>query len=68
MKSEYRVSTRAALCMGVGLLAVATASAQSAAAPAVGRATFGIYCASCHGTSAKGDGVLASILTPKPLI
>ena len=24
------------------------------------------YCASCHGSSAKGDGEVAAVLTPKP--
>jgi mono/diheme cytochrome c family protein len=41
--------------------------AQSAVAAAVsGRATFDTYCATCHGTSAKGDGPLASSMRRRP--
>ena len=31
-----------------------------------GRATFGLYCATCHGTTARGDGPLASNMRRKP--
>ena len=31
-----------------------------------GASIFSTYCATCHGTSAKGDGPLASSLTRKP--
>ncbi len=31
-----------------------------------GKATYERYCASCHGTAAKGDGPLASGLTTRP--
>lgn len=31
-----------------------------------GREVFRLYCASCHGTSAKGDGPVASSLTVRP--
>ena len=40
--------------------------AQAPADAGRGRATFGLYCASCHGTSAKGDGPLASSMTTRP--
>jgi len=33
---------------------------------AVGRVTFRSYCASCHGTEAKGDGPVAEYLTVAP--
>ena len=45
-----------------GLLPASRASAQ--ARP--GSAIFGIYCASCHGISAKGDGPLASEMRNRP--
>jgi len=31
-----------------------------------GSSTFGLYCASCHGSSAKGDGPMASVLSKRP--
>ena len=31
-----------------------------------GQSTFGLYCATCHGTSAKGDGPLASSMSLRP--
>jgi mono/diheme cytochrome c family protein len=34
--------------------------------PALGSYLFKTYCASCHGTSARGDGALASAMTRKP--
>lgn len=43
-----------------------SAVAQSRPAAAGGSATFSIYCATCHGTSAKGDGPLASMMNKKP--
>ena len=36
------------------------------AAPAKGDALFRSYCASCHGVSAKGDGVMAPHLRFRP--
>jgi mono/diheme cytochrome c family protein len=45
-----------------GLLPGSRASAQGRP----GSATFGIYCGSCHGTSAKGDGPLASQMKNRP--
>lgn len=49
----------------------ATAAAQSAPAPVIkqsiaGGEIFRTYCAACHGTSARGDGPLASAMTRKP--
>ena len=48
-----------------------TAAAQGAPAPVVKQAVAGgevfrTYCAACHGTSARGDGPLASSMTRKP--
>lgn len=40
--------------------------AQEPNAGASGSATFALYCATCHGSSAKGDGPLASSMTRKP--
>jgi mono/diheme cytochrome c family protein len=49
-----------------GLVPASRASAQSST-PGVGGSTiFSTYCAACHGTSAKGDGPLASSLRTRP--
>ena len=34
--------------------------------PKAGKARYDLLCASCHGTSGKGDGPAAAALTPKP--
>jgi mono/diheme cytochrome c family protein len=34
--------------------------------PKVGKAKYDLLCASCHGTSGKGDGPAAASLNPKP--
>ena len=47
----------------VGVLRGAPLAAQQGES---GASIFGTYCATCHGTSAKGDGPLASSLTRKP--
>lgn len=31
-----------------------------------GQSTFSLYCASCHGPAAKGDGPMAQVLTKRP--
>lgn len=31
-----------------------------------GQSTFGLYCATCHGPAAKGDGPMAQVLTKRP--
>jgi mono/diheme cytochrome c family protein len=40
--------------------------ATSSANPAAGHETFLKYCASCHGTTAKGDGPAAFVMKPPP--
>ena len=34
--------------------------------PSAGKAKYDLLCASCHGTTGKGDGPVAAALTPKP--
>ncbi len=31
-----------------------------------GKAVYGMYCATCHGATGKGDGAAAAALNPKP--
>lgn len=51
----------------ITLLLVPFAVSTFAQTPATsGAATFGLYCASCHGRSAKGDGPMAGMLTRRP--
>jgi len=47
-----------------GLLQAVPLQAQSSSES--GSSIFSTYCATCHGTSAKGDGPLASSLTRRP--
>ncbi len=49
-----------------GVPAAPAVFAQSPASGVSGRATFEVYCASCHGKSATGDGQLAAMLTKRP--
>jgi len=57
--------------MGAGLLAASGAWSAPAAGPdrgaaAKGKIIYERYCASCHGRSARGDGVLAADLKVPP--
>lgn len=56
----------AALVLGAWLLLVGQGTAQESAAVQLGHEYFMHYCASCHGTSAKGDGPLAPALRTRP--
>jgi mono/diheme cytochrome c family protein len=47
------------------LMWAAAAPAQTTAGSS-GSSLFRLYCASCHGTSAKGDGPLASAMKVRP--
>jgi mono/diheme cytochrome c family protein len=53
---------------GIGLAAMAAMSAQAAddKVTASGKERFNQYCAVCHGSSAKGDGPFAPLMTTKP--
>ena len=55
----------ATIAMLLGLGMAAPVGAQSAPMP-TGSSAFSTYCASCHGSSAKGDGPIAALLTPRP--
>lgn len=46
--------------------AATPALAQTKPAENSGNAVFLLYCASCHGPSAKGDGPAATAMQPKP--
>ena len=56
----------AGLLFGALCLAPLGASAQEMKQTTPGGEVFRTYCASCHGTSARGDGPLASSMTRKP--
>ncbi len=63
--------TRHALARSIvaalALASVATpALAQTTPAETSGGAVFLLYCASCHGPNAKGDGPTAAAMQPKP--
>jgi mono/diheme cytochrome c family protein len=50
----------------VGLSHGVSAAGQAVASAGSGRATFTTYCATCHGTSAKGDGPMAAAMRNRP--
>jgi mono/diheme cytochrome c family protein len=50
----------------ISISLAAAAWAQQPVPGATGNATFSMYCSSCHGTSAKGDGPLAASLSKRP--
>lgn len=50
------------VCMGEARVA----GAQSRVLVEVGRADFMRYCASCHGTDARGDGPMKTVLRTSP--
>lgn len=56
-----------AALMAVALVAVAQDPEENPGfLAAKGRVTFRVYCASCHGTSAEGNGNVAQFLTVQP--
>lgn len=53
-----------ATCAALGLATAGMASAQDAD---IGAGLYADYCAACHGTSGKGDGDMANLMTiPSP--
>lgn len=54
------------VCMTVASAAVADQNTVISSSRFSGPADFQTYCASCHGTAAKGDGVIAPSLPKKP--
>ncbi len=71
MKQRQRVLSPSAATISILLLAAALApvmaAAQSDAASAImGRQSFRVYCATCHGTEGRGDGPVAEHLTVTP--
>ena len=73
----HEVGAVTALILAAGLtllpFAVSPSAAQDAVTPqpvrsenVAGAELFRTYCASCHGTAARGDGPLASAMTRKP--
>ncbi len=55
---------------GTVVISAATGAAsggvQQPAAPAPAAETFATHCATCHGTTGKGDGPASYLLFPKP--
>jgi len=72
MKKIAELSLPALVC--VALVLALPAAAQDAAAPQasdaalapIGKTLYRVYCNSCHGAAAEGDGRLAEYLTIKP--
>jgi mono/diheme cytochrome c family protein len=70
VKKSSFASLVAASMMAAGLMVapglVTTARAQTYEQSTPGAEVFRTYCATCHGTSARGDGPLASSMRRKP--
>ena len=60
-----RVGMLTAVCVGLTSVGV-LAGGQQASTSESGSRDFQIFCSSCHGASAKGDGVLAGALKKRP--
>ena len=56
----------AAAALVVGASALVNLGAQVQAQPYSGESDYQVYCSSCHGTEAKGDGVIAKSLKRRP--
>jgi mono/diheme cytochrome c family protein len=65
-RSSTRAIAVALLCAGIGGNIAVAASGSDEEAAARGAVTYRVYCASCHGAGAHGDGKLAKSLDPKP--
>ena len=63
MKSIH--SCRLATAMMVGLLLLLSTRAPAEEAD-IGRKLYLQYCSACHGSQAKGDGVVSQLMQPKP--
>ena len=51
----------------LGLMALSLLAARASAEdPHEGRALYLKYCSACHGSAGKGDGIVATVLRPKP--
>jgi mono/diheme cytochrome c family protein len=56
-----------AMCGLVGLLLVSpTVAAQDADKVQIGRSLYRVYCANCHGETARGDGPMTAFLKVSP--
>jgi mono/diheme cytochrome c family protein len=58
--------TRIAISTVTLFAAIGLATAAQAGDPAAGKAVFEANCASCHGTTGKGDGPVGAALNPPP--
>lgn len=61
-----KLATASMVVLAAILLLPKTASAQDQKQTTTGREVYRTYCATCHGTSAVGDGPLASNMVKKP--
>lgn len=65
MSKTLRILTLA-IVFFVAVWPLVTAAEEEPGNAARGRASFTLYCSSCHGKSAKGDGPVASSLKTAP--
>ena len=65
MSKTLRILTLAIVLI-VAVWPLLTAAQEEPGNAARGRASFNLYCSSCHGKSAKGDGPVAATLKTAP--
>ena len=61
----WRLGTVAGMIVGAGLISVHT-QGQPQSQRYSGSGDYQVYCSSCHGTGARGDGVIAKSLKKQP--
>lgn len=68
MRSSQSIRAAAILmvCLGVAALVGADITAQTLTSGVGGADQYRMYCASCHGTTGRGDGPIAASLRPPP--
>lgn len=65
-RTIYAIGILLSVLLAVGGGLAAEEQDSVAAMESKGRATFRVFCSSCHGRQAKGDGPVAEVLTTKP--
>jgi len=60
------MTLRSSLLAAIAAAALLLPGSALAADAAAGKTTFDTNCASCHGTSGKGDGPVGAALSPPP--
>jgi mono/diheme cytochrome c family protein len=66
MEGVMSASRIAAAALAIGASAFVSLGAQTKSLPYSGEGDYQVFCSSCHGTTGKGDGILANSLKKHP--